>query len=85
MITPSRKERETTLIWINVCSGGSRYTSLMETGEQLPGEPARHTGRYDELNVFGRQTGRTIEVEQGDRLPVLPRGFTWWHVPTTEC
>lgn len=57
----------------------------METSEHLPGEPARLTGRYDELNVFGTHTGRTIEAEHGERLPVLPRGFTWRHVPVPEC
>jgi len=57
----------------------------METDEQLPGEPARLTGRYDELNVFGTRTGRTIEARGGERLPVLPRSYTWRHVPTPGC
>jgi hypothetical protein len=57
----------------------------METSEHLPGERARHLGQYYELNVFGAPTGRTIEVEEGERLPVLPCGFTWRHVPTPEC
>jgi hypothetical protein len=57
----------------------------MEADEHLPGDPAPHTGQYHELNVFGTHTGRTIEVEQGERLPVLPRGFTWRHVRAQEC
>jgi hypothetical protein len=56
----------------------------MEADEHLPGEPARHTGQYHELNVFGTHTGCTIEVERGERLPVLPRSFTWRHVPAQE-
>ena len=36
----------------------------MEADDHLPGEPARHPGRYDELNVFGTHTGRTIEAER---------------------
>jgi hypothetical protein len=57
----------------------------METDEHISGEPARLTGRYDELNVFGTRTGRTIEAHRGERLPVLPRGYTWRHVPAPEC
>jgi hypothetical protein len=57
----------------------------MEPTDHLPGEPARHTGRYGELNVFGTHTGRTIEAECGERLPVLPRGYTWRLIPTPEC
>lgn len=56
----------------------------MEADEHLPGEAARHPGRYDEVNVFGAYTGRTIEAERGERLPVLPRGFTWRHVPVKD-
>jgi hypothetical protein len=57
----------------------------MEPDDHLPGEPARHTGQYHELNVFGTHTGRTIEAEQGEKLPSLPIGFTWRHVPAPEC
>jgi hypothetical protein len=46
----------------------------MEPHDHLPDELARHTGRYDELNVFGTHTGRTIEAERAaiaaDRLHV---------------
>jgi hypothetical protein len=52
----------------------------MEPHDGLPGEPARHTGQYHELNVFGTHTGRTIEAERGEKLPSLPIGFTWRHV-----
>jgi hypothetical protein len=62
----------------------SCYTASMEADEHLPGEPARHTGRYDELNVFGTHTGRTIDAERGERLPWLPHGFTWRHIPECE-
>jgi hypothetical protein len=61
------------------------YPVAMKTGEHLPGEPARHTGLYDELNVFGTHTGRTTKAQLGERLPVNPRGFTWRYVPAPEC
>jgi hypothetical protein len=57
----------------------------MATGDHLPGDPARHTGRYDELNVLGTHTGRMIEVERGERLPDNPRGYTWRYVPAQDC
>jgi hypothetical protein len=73
------------LIWDNRSGTSSAYASRMEQRDHLPGEPAWHTGRYDELNVFGTHTGPTIEAERGEKRPVLRRGFTWRHVPTPEC
>lgn len=49
----------------------------MHNNEHKPGTPAPLSGRYEELNVLGSPTGRMIEVAQGDRLPTLPRGWTW--------
>ena len=48
--------------------------------EQLPGEPARYAGQYEELNVLGVPTGVIRKVAKGDLLPTLPRGFTWRYV-----
>jgi hypothetical protein len=56
----------------------------MEAIEYLPGEPAPVTGDYHELNVFGRPTGWSRYLQQGETLPALPRGFTWRHVPAPE-
>jgi hypothetical protein len=52
----------------------------MEADEHLPGELAPHSGEYHELNVFGTPTGWSRYIQKGERLPVLPRGFTWRHV-----
>ena len=37
--------------------------------EQSPREPALVTGDYDELNVFGRPTGRCTTLMKGEPLP----------------
>jgi len=58
-----------------------RYGSNMDQGEYLPGESAQHSGVYQELNVLGTFTGHGVMVTKGERLPPLPRGFTWRHVP----
>ena len=42
-----------------------------------PGEPAPAAGIYDEHNKLGVRTGMSVMVEQGHRLPRLPRGFFW--------
>jgi hypothetical protein len=56
----------------------------MHSNEHRPGDQARHSGEYEELNVLGSPTGWSIYAEQGAVLPPLPRGFTWRHVPGTE-
>jgi hypothetical protein len=45
--------------------------------EHAPGDPAPETGRYEEYDVPGYSTGRIVHVNEGDPLPVAPRGFTW--------
>jgi hypothetical protein len=52
--------------------------------ELLPGEPAIHTGEYHELNVFGAPTGWSVYARKDKPLPLLPRGFSWRHVPEEE-
>jgi hypothetical protein len=42
-----------------------------------PGEAASETGLYRQLNIFGTNTGITINVQRGTALPAAPRGFTW--------
>jgi hypothetical protein len=45
--------------------------------EHNPGDPAPETGRYEEYDVPGNPTGRIVHVNEGEPLPVAPRGFTW--------
>ena len=52
--------------------------------EHRPGEPASHSGPYELLNVFGAPTGVVTHAEEGERLPVAPRGFTWRHAPEED-
>ena len=61
---------------------------VVKPNEHQPGEPAPHTGDYEELNVFGSPTGWSRHVRQGDplpSLPSLPRGFSWRHDPPLAC
>jgi hypothetical protein len=50
---------------------------VMAHSEAYPGEPAPGSGPYEELNVFGTPTGKTIFVLEGEELPSTPRGFSW--------
>jgi hypothetical protein len=45
--------------------------------EHRPGDCTPVTGRYEELNVFGTRTGKTVHVEEGEPLPAAPCGYTW--------
>lgn len=49
----------------------------MQSDERQPGEPAPGSGAYEELNVFGTPTGRTVIMSAGETLPGSARGFTW--------
>jgi hypothetical protein len=49
----------------------------MHSNEYMPGEPAPHEGRYEELNVLGARTGKVVEVTELQPFPEAPRGFTW--------
>jgi hypothetical protein len=51
--------------------------------EQRPGEPARVSGLYQEVNVLGTATGRTVHAARGECLPSAPRGFGWRLVKNT--
>ena len=53
--------------------------------DHKPGDPAPHTGHYEELNVFGSETGHVVHVRKGDALPGAPYGFTWRLSQKTEC
>ena len=49
----------------------------MKLVEFSSGEPAPDAGPYEELNVFGTQTGKVIVVQEGETFPAAPRGFSW--------
>jgi hypothetical protein len=42
-----------------------------------PGETARCSGQYQELNIFGAPTGRIALMAEGEKLPTSPRGSSW--------
>jgi hypothetical protein len=48
-----------------------------EGREHVLGELVSQTGNYEQLNVFGTPTGKTIHVQRGEHLPAAPHGFTW--------
>jgi hypothetical protein len=50
---------------------------MPEQDEQQPGDPTPREGHYEALNVFGSKTGRIVQMNEGQPLPPLPRGFTW--------
>jgi hypothetical protein len=49
----------------------------MALGEYQPSDRAPDTGAYEELNVFGRPTGRAAVVAKDEEFPAAARGFTW--------
>lgn len=53
--------------------------------DHQPGDPAPHTGHYEELKVFGSETGNVVYARKGDALPSAPHGFTWRLSQKTEC
>lgn len=58
--------------------GGTRGGGAADGGQELPGgAPAPETAVYETVNLFGRRTGHRVTAQQGEVLPVLPRGFTW--------
>jgi hypothetical protein len=58
---------------------------MSEDSQHQPGERASETGQFEELNIFGTPTGKIIDAQQGERLPILPRGFTWRRVVAGCC
>lgn len=61
----------------NQCHPLSLGQSMALPLEHRAGEFAAVTGFYREVNVVGTPTGRSVWVEQGERLPAAPRGFGW--------
>jgi hypothetical protein len=58
---------------------------MAERQEHQPGTHAPSTGHYEELNVFGSPTGKVEHVQEGERLPRAPRGFSWRHIEHEDC
>ena len=58
---------------------------MAERQEHQPGSHAPATGHYEELNVFGMRTGKVEHVQEGEPLPIAPRGFTWRPVAEEGC
>ena len=46
--------------------------------EYRPGSVAPDSGIYRLVNVFGDPTDYCVYVRRDGRLPVAPRGFSWW-------
>jgi hypothetical protein len=57
---------------------------LARPPECAGGTQAPESGSYEQLNVFGRAIGHRVAVQQGKKLPDLPRGFAWRLVPETN-
>ena len=58
---------------------------MSKQDEHQPGEQASATGHYEELNIFGTETGRVTHATEAEPLPALPRGFMWRHVRREGC
>lgn len=65
------------MIWINTRHYNEDKNGRMASSEHKPGGPAPDVGEYEELNVFGTQTGRVAVVEKDEELPAAARGFSW--------
>jgi hypothetical protein len=50
---------------------------MPDSAEHRPGDPAPISGVYRLINVLGGRTQVAAHVEQGQPLPVAPRGFGW--------
>jgi hypothetical protein len=53
---------------------------MAERQEHQPGTHVPEIGHYEELDVFGSRTVRVEHIQEGERLPFAPRGFSWRYV-----
>jgi len=59
---------------------------MADRKEHQPGTRAPITGHFEELNIFGSPTGKVVHVQEGERLPHAPQGFSWRHIiEDTAC
>ena len=58
---------------------------MADRKEHQPGTRASITGRFEELNIFGSPTRKVEHVQEGERFPRAPRGFSWRHIEGEVC
>ena len=58
---------------------------MIDPEEHQPSTHAPITGRFQELNIFGSPTGKIEHVQEGERFPRAPRGFSWRHIEGKVC
>ena len=59
-------------------------TVVLRRPEYDPGDAAPASGRYELLNIFGTATGEAVAAGEGERLPAVPRGYSWRQVGADE-
>ena len=57
---------------------------MLRRPEYDPGDAAPASGRYELLNIFGTATGEAVAAGEGERLPAVPRGYSWRQVGADE-
>ena len=59
-------------------------TVVPRRSEYDPRDVAPASGRYELLNIFGTATGEAVAANEGERLPAIPRGYSWRQVAADE-
>jgi hypothetical protein len=59
-------------------------TVVPRRSEHDPTDDAPTSGRYELLNIFGTATGEAVSAGEGERLPAVPRGYSWRLVAVDE-
>jgi hypothetical protein len=57
---------------------------VLRRPEYDPSDVAPASGRYELLNIFGTATGEAVAASEGERLPAIPRGYSWRQVTADE-
>jgi hypothetical protein len=57
---------------------------VLRRSEYDPRDVAPASGRYELLNIFGTATDEAVAASEGDRLPAIPRGYSWRQVAADE-
>ena len=57
---------------------------MLRRSEYDPSDVAPASGRYELLNIFGTATGEAVAASEGERLPAIPRGYSWRQVAADE-
>jgi hypothetical protein len=69
----------------SAATGARHDRTMADRKEHQPGTHAPITGHFEELNVFGSPTGKVEYVQEGERLPPAPQGFSWRHINDKDC